>query len=29
MQEKVRKPEWLKRELPGMGSYAGIKSQVG
>ncbi|PSC72214.1 Lipoyl mitochondrial [Micractinium conductrix] len=28
LKEKVRKPEWLKRELPGMGSYAGIKSQL-
>ncbi|KAL4452191.1 hypothetical protein ABPG75_007853 [Micractinium tetrahymenae] len=26
--EKVRKPEWLKREIPGGSAYAGIKSKL-
>lgn len=28
LQEKARKPEWLKREIPGGAAYAGIKSKL-
>jgi lipoic acid synthetase len=28
MQDKARKPDWLKRELPGGEAYTGIKSKL-
>lgn len=28
LQERARKPDWLKREIPGGAAYAGIKSKL-